>query len=294
MSDGMKLLIKPISKEIDSYIKKGNDSFLFGLKGFSAFSSCDLTLKELKNLQLKYPNINLFVLLDKNIFEKDLNKLLEALKELAILKLSGLFFYDLAVLNMTLGNQLDLPLIWNQNFLVTNANTCNYYQTFGVKGAVISSELEISEIEEILDLSKIPCYVNIFGYQLMAFSKRKLVSSYYTYLKEDKKSKSKEHLMFEKGKAFPVLEKEAGTSFLTEKVLDGILYLKNLQKSAYLILNEYGLSKHTFSKVLNIYNQALNDLDNLKVYDQKLAKIIKNRSVGFFDHKTIYKVKNYE
>ena len=288
----MKLLIKPISKEIDSYIKKGNDSFLFGLKGFTAFSSCDLTLKELKNLQLKYPNINLFVLLDKNIFEKDLNKLLEALKELATLKLSGLFFYDLAVLNMTLDNQLDLPLIWNQNFLVTNYRTCNYYKKEGVKGAVISSEITIDEIVNISRNIDMDLFVNIFGFQLMAVSKRLLLSSYFDYVNES--NEDIYHYMSEKTGRYGVIENDYGTKFISKDIFNGIRYINRLKDAGikYIILDDYGIDKDIFDNVLECFNLAINSStdDELLELERKINCLIPT-SLGFLDKKTIYKVK---
>ena len=235
----------------------------------------------------------MFLLLDKNIFEDELISLKEVLIKIAKLNIKGLFFYDLAVLNIVKENNLSIPLVWNQNFLVTNYHTCNYYHSMGVDGASISSVLTIEEIKEIVENSKLKSFVNIFGYQLMAASKRKLLSSYFKYsdLKEDKK----EHIMIEKEISYPILEDKNGTIFLTKDVLDGILYLKKLNESNpdYLIFDEINIENETFLKVLEIYSEALRDLDNLEKYDKELECLISNRSCGFFDHKTIYKVKNY-
>ena len=182
-------------------------------------------------------------------------------------------------------------MIWNQNFLVTNSKTCNYYKEFGVKGAVISSELEINELKEVIKNTKITTFVNIFGYQLMAFSKRKLISSYFKYInyKDDNKNK---HFMIDNDNKYPIYENSSGTGILTNYILDGISYLKELKDVDYFIINELNIDEEIFKKVITIYSEALKDIDNLDKYVNKLKKIIPQSFVGFLNHKTIYKVKN--
>ena len=79
---------------------------------------------------------------------------------------------------------LKTKLIWNQDFLVTNYKTCNFYQKEGVKGAVLSPLLP-EEIEEIKNNTNLELYVNIFGHQLMAVSKRHLLTSYFNYINKE-------------------------------------------------------------------------------------------------------------
>ena len=50
----MKMLVRPSSTKPDSYIDLGCNSFLFGIKDFSSFSTCDVTIKELTNIIDKY------------------------------------------------------------------------------------------------------------------------------------------------------------------------------------------------------------------------------------------------
>ena len=275
----MKLIVK--NRKI-----KNADGFLFGLKNFSTETNL-ITIEDLKK---QNPN-NIFISIDKNMFNKDLKPLEEALISLNELNIKGIFFYDLAVLSLVKRLNLNLNLIWNQNFLVTNYQTCNYYASEGVKGAVISSEITIEEIEELATNTNLDLFVNIFGYQMMALSKRKLISAYFDYLKEENKEDI--HYMKEKEANYPIIEKDYGTKFLSKDILCGIRYINRLKKAGikYLILDDNLINEETFTKIYNIFKESLKLDDNeLLSLERKINSLLPT-NLGFFNQKTIYKVK---
>lgn len=264
-------------------------SVLFGLKGLSTYEN-EITLEEIKNLK----NKEIFLAIDKNIFEEDLESLENTLKNIDKYNLAGILFYDLAVLNLAKKYNVKTPLIWNQNFLVTNYKTCNFYEKEGVKGAVLSSEITISEIEEIAKNTTLDLFVNIFGYQLMAISKRHLITNYFKYLnlKNDKDL----NYMIEKDSNYPVKETKIGTKFYTKDILNGIKYINRLKKAniKYLILDDTLLKEETFTAVAEIYEEAVKKdftEEELLEKENEIKEIISNTSTLFLDKKTIYKVK---
>lgn len=260
---------------------------LFGLKDLS-INKPTLSLEELKNIKDK----NIFISIDKNIFNSDLPYLEKALKLIENLNLKGIFFYDLAVLSLSKRLNLKTKLIWNQDFLVTNYKTCNFYQKEGVKGAVLSPLLP-EEIEEIRNNTNLELYVNIFGHQLMAVSKRHLLTSYFNYINKENNQNIK--FMKEKTGTYPVIEEFYGTKFLTKDILNGIRYLNKLKeiKIDYVILDSILIENDTFSKILEYYKEAIyKDVteERLLKMEQEINKIIPT-SLEFFAKKTIYKVK---
>lgn len=274
----MELIVK--SKKI-----KNADGFLFGLKGFSTESNL-VTLDELKDMESQ----KVFISVDKNMFNSDLKALEEVLISLDELNVKGVLFYDLAVLSIVKRLNLNLNLIWNQNFLVTNYKTCNYYAKEGVKGAVISSEITINEVIEIAKNTKLDLFVNIFGYSMMGLSKRCLVSSYFDYIEEE--NDLDVNYIKEKDDSYPVIEKDYGTKFLSKDVLCGIRYLNELRDAGikYLILDDNLIDEDVFSKVYDIFVKALNSSCDLILLERNINSLV-NTSLGFFDKKTIYKVK---
>ena len=268
---------------------KGAKTLLFGLKDLSTYEN-EISLEELN----KYKDKEIYLALDKNMFNEDLPKLEESLKEIDKLNIKGILFYDLAVLHISKRLNLKTPLIWNQNFLVTNYKTCNFYEKQNIKGAVISGEITKEEIEQLAKNTKIDLYINAFGYQLMAISKRKLITNYFNHTKE--KNQEKAHKMIEKENSYPIIENETCTKIYTKEVLNAVKYLNRLKQAGikYIILNDILLDEEKFNKVAKIYEEALNKNETdqeLLEREKQIKDIINNTSTLFLDKKTIYKVK---
>lgn len=264
-------------------------SFLFGLKGLSTYEN-EITLEEVKNLKDK----ELFLAIDKNIFDSDLKYLENSLKIIDNFNIKGILFYDLAVLNIAKKYNIKTPLIWNQNFLVTNYKTCNFYQKEGVKGAVISSEITIEEIEEIAKNTNLDLFLNIFGYQLMAISKRNLITNYFKYL--DLENDKKINYIMQKDEKYPVIESKIGTKFYTKDILNGIKYINRLKKSniKYIILDDNLIDENIFKEIADIYEETVKkDFTDKQLLEKEneIKKLLSNTSTLFLDKKTIYKVK---
>ena len=68
-------------------------SFLFGLKGLSTYEN-EITLEEVKNLKDK----ELFLAIDKNVFDSDLEYLENTLKIIDNFNIKGILFYDISIL----------------------------------------------------------------------------------------------------------------------------------------------------------------------------------------------------
>ena len=267
------------NKQRDAYAS------LFGIKHLSIDRNL-ITLEELK--EKNYENI--FITLDKNMFNSDLFFLEKTLKELDKLNIRGVLFYDLAVLSITKRLDLDLNLIWAGDFLTTNYKTCNYYFKEGVKGVLISNVLTCDEICEISKQVELDTYVNIFGKEMMTISKRHLISNYFEYINE--KDQKEKHNMIEKDKSYRITEASYGTKIYSDYVLNGIVYLDRLKQAGvkYIILDDFDIESSIFEKVLNIFNSAIKDCKNLELKEKEIDKLIETKR-GFFDKKTIYKVK---
>ena len=277
----MKILVVPTNTNIKKY-EKNAQAFLFGLKNFSYTTKINLNINQIKKIK-QQTDKEIFIKIDKNIFNKDLEKLKHNLIELDKLNINGIMFYDLSVMSIAKNLNLKTPLIWNQNYFVTNYKTCKYYEKEGIQGAVISSEITKEEILEIRKNTKLTLFVNIFGYQMMAFSKRKLITNYFKYLK--KKNLKKKNYIIEKDKKYRIVETQEGTIILSDKILNGIKYKQLFEDNNinYLILGQTMIKDRPFLKILDIIN------------NNKQEEIpIKNTDELFLNKKTIYKVKKWK
>ena len=69
----MKLLVNLNTKELDKFLEFTN-SFIIGLENYS-INYYEISIKEIEELLNKYPGIELFISINKNIFNKDIEDL---------------------------------------------------------------------------------------------------------------------------------------------------------------------------------------------------------------------------
>lgn len=282
----MKLLIECSSKE-KLYVDK-TDGIILPLEGFSVESKCFFSMDEIKDIKEKY-SCMVFVKVNKNFMNEEIDDLKNVLQELNDCGIDGVFFYDLAVLELKNELNLQLPLIWNQTHMVNNYKTCDYYYSKGVSYALVGKEITLEEIKEIVQNSKISVMVEVVSKPSVAFSKRKLITHYYQDLGKAKKN---DMIIHERGtnQDYELFENKDGTSFFLDVVTNGTSIIKDLFDidTPFIIMREYGLE--------NIFSQLIQDTMNYistgckdSSYVEKYKMI--GDSTNFFFRKTIYKVK---
>ena len=282
----MELLVECSQKEnlyLDSV-----DGIILPLEGFSVESICYFSMEEIREIVQKN-SCRVFVKLNKNYMNEDIEELTVILKELDQLKVAGVFFYDLAVLELVKELHLDLPLIWNQTHMVNNYKTCDYYFSKGVKYALLGKEITLEEIQEILDKSSISVMVEVVSRPSVAFSKRSLVTNYY---KDLGKKGTSQLVVKEKVTEmdYHLVEDSNGTSFFLDKITNGTGIIHDLYswKTPFIIMREYGLEDSFLELIQDTKKYIEGDcLDSS--YVSKYKKL--GDYTNFFFRKTIYKVK---
>ena len=285
----MKLLVGLNKKDILDYLNYTN-SFIIGLKDFS-INYQEYTLEEIKKLKEDYPNIEIFISLNKNIFNSDLKDLEIVLNELSKIDIKGILFYDLSILSIVNKNNLNIPLVWAQEHMTTNYNTCNYYYDKGVKYVYLSSEITVEEIKEIKEKSNIKLISFFFGYPDVSFSKRKLLTNYFLY-NNISKEKDWYTISSDDNKYF-IKENSLGTRILYGKVMNGIKPFNDLNNIIdYGLLNEELMNHDTFIKALNLFKDLQDKKITVEEANNKMIDLIDSDDTVFYYKKTIYKVKD--
>ena len=281
----MKLLVEPCSKSIN-YIKKV-DGLILAIDDYSVESTCFFSLNEIVEVK-KNNTCSVFVKMNKNLFNEDISVVKDILIKLDENGIDGVFFYDLAILELKKELNLDLDLIWNQTHMVNNYMTCDYYFNKGVKYALLGKEITLDEIKEIINNSKITSMVEVVSLPSVAFSKRKLVTNYYNDLGE---KESRELVVQEKitKDFYNVVEDNNGTSFYLNKITNGTSIIKDLFECGckYIIFREYGIDD--FDELVNDTESYISSGCLDEEYVNKYKKL--GDSTNFFFRKTIYKVK---
>ena len=281
----MKLLVEPCKKDIN-FIDKV-DELILAINDYSVESICTFSVDEIIDIK-KNSNCLIFVKINKNLFNDDISKIKDILIKLDNIGIDGIFFYDLAILQLKKELNLSIDLIWNQTHMVNNYMTCNYYYDKGVKYALLGKEITLDEIREIINNSKIISMVEVVSLPSVAFSKRKLVSNYFSDLGE---SGPKEIVVQEKitKDSYNVVEDDNGTTFFLNKVTNGTSIISDLYKCGckYIIFREYGIDN--FNELISDTISYIEDGCIDDNYINKYRKL--GDSTNFFFRKTIYKVK---
>ncbi|MFI3307272.1 MAG: U32 family peptidase [Mycoplasmatota bacterium] len=277
----MKKIVIPNSlKQIYELVSKV-DGFLISIEDLSINAPYYFNLLELEEINklLIENKKELFVSLNKNIHQSELEQLKKTLIFLEKLEIKSIFFYDLSIVNLKETLNLKNELTWASEHLTTNYATINFYYELGNKGTYLSSNLTIDEVNEIRKNTKSKLFFNIFGYLPMYTSKRRVVKNYIEKFKINKKQLKIDFIKKE-GNVYPIVDENNGTTIYSSNILNGLLEIEKLDVD-YLILNSFNIDD--FEKVIDIFN---NEKSN-----EKLEKMFSNLDKGFMYKETIYRVK---
>ena len=290
----MKVLTKINNKENINLYKKNSDGFILGLKNFSVGFDYECSIDEIQTLVKEFSNKEIFISINKNIFNDELPYLEEILTKLSSIKIKGILFYDMAVLYLKNKNNLNIDLVWNQTHMVTNYNTCNYYYAEGCKYAYLSNEITLDEMLEICDKSKIKTLAMVFGHSTIAHSKRKLLSNYFEYINKNKEKNCYDITETINNNKYIVEETDLGTTIFNEKLLNGIRPLFELNnKLDYAIIEED--DNINFEELASYFRKVVNnEIVDKEMIIESTNELYPNTTEGFFYKKTIYKVKKDE
>jgi len=261
------------------------DGFIIGIKDMCVNTNYCIGIKELEILN-KISDKDIFISLNKNMHNKDLELVKEILIKLNDYNIKGVLYYDIGVLNIYNSLNLNYDLVWSQEHLSTNYNTINYWNSFGVKYAHVSSDITEEEIIKIKKNSKAKLMVNLFGYLPMFVSKRHIVKNYLEYfnLNDD----SDINYMYKEEKTYPIIDNNLGTSVYSNNILNGIKTKLNIDVE-YVILNSFNIELDKFIDVIELFRSV--NRDNVEEYDSKINNMFANVDYGFLNTKTIYRVK---
>ena len=263
------------------YLDNGLDGVILPLENFSVDYFKYYSISDIKECRKSTDKL-LYVVINKMIFNNELDDLLNILKELENIKVDSVFFYDLAVLSLVKENNLNLNLIYNGTHMVTNSDTINLYYDLGVKGVYLSNEITKDEVLNIRHNTKSDLFILLLGNPVVAMSRRNLLTSYFV-----NKNKSKSEIITIKepksGQEFLVKEDNNGTTFFYNKRLN----LSNVYKELVNCGINYGIIEQGDYSSLE-YKELINAFINFN--KSKIDKLA-GHNRGFLYRETIYKVK---
>lgn len=289
-----KIMIIPKDRKMIEKVIDQSDAFLIGVKDFSINLPNYYLLDEIIDLvtYLNQNNKEVFISLNKNIKNEELAALEEIMIKLNNLKIKGVFYYDVAVINLWKKHSLNYDLVWAQEHFVTNYYTCNYYKELGINYGLLSTEITLEEIIKIIKNSDMKFIMPVFGYLPMFASFRHLVNNYLDYFDIDKTSNN--YFMEKEGKTYQVIDEDNGTIVYSNNIINGLAETVKLKEAGldYILLNSFAINDDKFLKVLKLFNEV--DSNNNERLDNQIFEMFDNADKGFLYKETVYKVKKNE
>lgn len=283
----MKLLIMPSNINNIKTLLSHIDGVIVGLEKLCVNMPYDYSFDEVKEIikLCKENNKEIFISLNKNIFNKELDYLKEMLIFFDKEMVDGILYYDISIVNIKDELKLDIPLVWSQEHLTTNYLTINFWKDFGASYTLLSNEITLEEIKEISKNTDSKLMFNAFGYLPMFVSRRNLVKNYLeTFnLKDD----SKINYISKEGKIYQIIDTEDGTIAYSDKVLNAIEEVTKLDLD-YVVLNSFSIDEKIFNKVVTLFRNV--NSKNAKESKEKIDSML-DTYLGFLYNETIYKVK---
>ncbi len=277
------LVIIPNKKEDIDNIE---EDVLLGIDGYSV-NMMTISFAELKQLVNKRSNF--FVSLNKNFVNKELKELEEILIYLSNTNIKGIFYYDVAIINIVKRLHLNLNLVWSSEHMTTNYYTINYWYNQGVYGTFLSNEITKDEMMVISDNTKSHLFVQLFGYIPMYVSRRHAISNYLNYFSIDVKANY--YYLKKDDKKYPIVDNNEGTIIYTDFILNGLReYLVLKDKIEHIIINGYNIDSKLLNKVISMFKIVTNN--NIDELELEMSKMFDNLGSGFLYEESIYRVKN--
>ena len=282
----MKKIVIPNNLKQIEKLKNKVEAILLPIKNLSIYFENEYEIEEIINIANNY-NIEIFVSINKNIFNKELTEMKRVLDLIQNSKIKGVFYYDLAILNYYKEKKYTFDLIWNQEHFTTNYFTINYYYNEGVKGCYLSNDITKEEIINIKKNTSAYLIVNALGYTPMFTSRRHLVKN---YLKTFNLKESNNYYLEKKDKRYKIIDDKNGSTVYTDFILNGIKEIKDLKDNniEYILFNSFNIDENIFLEIIELVNKLDNNYEEI---EEKINDLLKNTDKGFLYNKTIYEVK---
>ncbi len=263
------LIVVPNKKEeLSSILSKDIKGVILGIDKLSIYD-VNFTIEE-AILLADSTNKEVIIAINKMLHNTDLTLVKEVLEKIKDSKIKKVLFYDLGVYNIAKKINLDKELIISIEHQNASTLSNSFYYNKGVTSAHITSDLTHKEIINIKKNTKMQIYYTAYGYLPIFYSRRKLLTNYFNYIKKSK--------------------------------TDDTYYISNNNLKYMIKEREYG--SIIYSPLVNLQNEIdkLVDIDYLiidlsycfstNIIDKFIERAKEeNPYIGFFNTKTTYKLK---
>lgn len=260
------LIVVPSKKEdINIILDKDIKGIILGVKNLSIYE-LELDIDEIINIASSTDK-EVIIAMNKMIHNDDLILVRKVLSKVINSNIKKVLFYDLGIYNVIKDSKLDIEMIISQEHLNASTLSNDFYYKRGIKNSLITSDITYDEVLEINSNSKMNIYYTAYGYLPIFYSRRYLLTNYFKYIKQDKEDNK--YYIFNNELKYMIREFNYGT-IIYSPLVNLLGKIKNNSINYVIDLS--------FNNDINVIDRFINNEDD-------------NGYTGFFDTKTIYKLR---
>ena len=259
--------------DIEKLLLKDINGIILYIDKLSVNSSFYMDIDDIDKIECG--DKELFICMNKLMHNKDIDYLRECLLKVRNKNLH-ILFYDMAVYNIARELGIEDKLVIYQDHLNASILSNRFYNRLGIKYSFITSDITMEELLLIKRNVDSKIMFLGYGYLPMFYSRRYLISNYLKYIDQFDGEKSKYEIVSDMGKKYTIAEEENGTTIYTDREVNLINYMEQLDEIDYIVMNSNNIDSDEYLRMVDKF------IKREKMDDCYL---------GFFDKKTIYKVK---
>ncbi|MCI6847432.1 MAG: U32 family peptidase [Erysipelotrichaceae bacterium] len=259
--------------DIEKLLLKDINGIILYIDKLSVNSSFYMDIDDIDKIECG--DKELFICMNKLMHNKDIDYLRECLLKVRDKNLH-ILFYDMAVYNIARELGIEDKLVIYQDHLNASILSNRFYNRLGIKYSFITSDITMEEL--LLIKRNVDSKIMFLGYGYLPifYSRRYLISNYLKYIDQFDGEKSKYEIVSDMGKKYTIAEEENGTTIYTDREVNLINYMEQLDEIDYIVMNSNNIDSDEYLRMVDKF------IKREKMDDCYL---------GFLDKKTIYKVK---
>ena len=285
----MELLVTLRKLEALEYVLPYADGIITGRNFTTAYH---LSLDEIEQAVsfCKKFNKKSFIVMDDFVSEDEKMQMYDYLDFIDGLDVDGIFFHDLGVYSAAKSYGLVSKLIYDGKSVMCNSLDSAFLLDKGIDSVMISRELTLDEVKEILANHPGRIDMQVFGHLRMSYSGRHFLKNYFREIGKDYDYLGKETLSLveeQRDYKMPIVEDEDGTYIYTDYIFEMFDELPELRESL-----RYGVVDTLFIEDLALVCQILRDYrrinasNSLFIRNSFLHNHPGNFTSGYFYQKT--------
>jgi len=257
------------------------DGYVLGYEKYTSFAAHLFTYEEIKSIKNRK---KIFILLNAMIHEKDLSKFEKEANRL--IKLNVNFIVQDAGALYYLENKIDSSrIIYYPYTLICQKDEVKGYRNLTNACLGISNEITLKETEEIT--KEEGTMVNVFGYQVMYQSYRKILSLFMENKNLFFKNENISIKEDTRDELYKVEENEYGSVIYRPFILSYLEDIHYVNNATYLFMDSHFIDIDTFNLIVEYVNKLLNK----EIDEEEMKRLLESTKLPisnpFKDKKTI-------